>query len=298
MTLLVPALLDGPNTDANVLRQMIQLLASGAQGVSNDTDLKVTAGSGMVSNLAAGKGLVNGTQNLVSQGAMTVLNDATVSQTHAAADGTNPRNDLVGIKVEDAFYAGSNRQATPVIITGTPAASPADPATPANWLPSARVRVNAGASSLGTITDLRPKIGLPHRARATALTGTVLGASTFTKITLGTETYDPGANFDAATNYRFVAPISGYYDIKGRVGWTVAPTAGSLVISAIYVNGVEVNRAVAHTNGTGPIGLVVADDLYLAAGSYVELWGYSGTGTTTAGASADASFLAVSFRSL
>jgi hypothetical protein len=61
----------------------------------------------------------------------------------------------VGIAIQDAFYSGVNKQALLEILTGTPAASPADPATPANWMSLARVRVNAGASSLGTITDLR-----------------------------------------------------------------------------------------------------------------------------------------------
>lgn len=155
MALLVPSLINGVSTDASVLRQLTQILAGGASGVAGSSDLNVTTSAGMVSVIAAGKGLIAGTQNLVTQGEYGVVNDAPISQTHAAADATNPRNDLVGIKIEDAFYSGVNKQATAVIVTGTPALSPADPATPPNWLPLARVRVNAGASSLTTITDLR-----------------------------------------------------------------------------------------------------------------------------------------------
>lgn len=155
MALLVPSLIDGVSTDANAIRQLAQTLAGGASGVASSTDLNVTTSGGMVSVIAAGKALINGTQNVVTQGAYSVVNDANISQTHAAADPTNPRNDLVGIKIEDAFYSGTNKDAAAVIITGTPAPSPSDPATPANWLPLARVRVNAGASSLTTITDIR-----------------------------------------------------------------------------------------------------------------------------------------------
>lgn len=156
MTLLVPHLIDAVSTDADALRRALQTLSPGqVSSVLGTGDLKVTTSGGMVSVLAAGKGLAFNTQNAVSGGAYGLGNDAAVSQTHAASDPTNPRNDLVGVKVEDAFYSGTNKQATPVIVTGTPAPSPADPAVPANYLPCARVRVNAGASTLGTITDLR-----------------------------------------------------------------------------------------------------------------------------------------------
>lgn len=156
MTLLGVHVIDAVSTDADALRRALQTLSPGQiSAVLGTNDLKVTAGGGMVSSMAAGKGLVLGSQNTTSQGHYGVTNDAAVTQTHSASDPTNPRNDLVGVKVEDAFYAGSNKQATPVIVTGTPAASPVDPAAPSNWLPLARVRVNAGASSLGTITDLR-----------------------------------------------------------------------------------------------------------------------------------------------
>jgi hypothetical protein len=156
MALLVPHLIDAVSTDADALRRALQTLSPGQiSAVLGTTDLKVTTSGGMVSVIAAGKGLALNSQNVITGGTYGLANDASVSQTHSTSDPTNPRNDLVGIKIEDAFYSGTNKQATPVIVTGTPAPSPADPTPPANWLPCARVRVNAGASTLGTITDLR-----------------------------------------------------------------------------------------------------------------------------------------------
>lgn len=77
-----------------------------------------------------------------------VLNDATVTLTVAASNPTNPRIDLVYIQVQDSFYSGSADQAIAGVVTGTAAASPAVPATPANAIAIATVAVGAGVTSI------------------------------------------------------------------------------------------------------------------------------------------------------
>lgn len=77
-----------------------------------------------------------------------VLNDADVTLTIAASNPTNPRIDLVYIQVQDSFYSGANNQAIAGVVTGTPAASPSVPATPANSIAIATVAVAAGATSI------------------------------------------------------------------------------------------------------------------------------------------------------
>ena len=132
-----------------------------AHGVVNSGDFAVTqraAGANMSVDVAAGHAWVRGTESQ-HQGAYHVYNDATVNLSLAASDATNPRVDLVIIRVQDAFYSGETKTASVTVVTGTPAASPADPSLPANALVLARVRVAATTSSIGTanITDVRTR---------------------------------------------------------------------------------------------------------------------------------------------
>ena len=132
-----------------------------AHGVVNASDFAVTqrgAGANMSVDVAAGSAWVRGTQS-ADQGAYHAYNDGTVNLSIASADPTNPRIDLVVIRVQDAFYSGATNSASVTVVTGTAAASPSDPTLPANALVLARVRVLAGATSITTarITDVRTR---------------------------------------------------------------------------------------------------------------------------------------------
>lgn len=243
MALLTAAIIDAVSTDADALRRVYKLLAGRTQGIGAiEGDLKVTTSGGMVSVIAAGDALIQGTQNTVSQGSYAVTNDANISQTHSASDPTNPRNDLVGIKIEDAFYAGANKQATAVIITGTPAASPADPATPANYLPLARVRVNAGASTLGTITDLRPRIGLPFHAEVWQSSDQVISNNTVSIVNFDTVESDPNSNFTTGASAHYTCPLAGRYDVQAGVQWKTPGADVNPVYVSVFKNGSEAKR--------------------------------------------------------
>lgn len=110
-------------------------------------------------NVTAGAAVVQGTENAL-QGAYQVVNDATVNLTISAANPTNPRRDLIALRVRDAAYSGASNDATLVVVTGTPAASPVDPTLPTDgsYLVLARVAVAAAAASVtnANVTDLRP----------------------------------------------------------------------------------------------------------------------------------------------
>lgn len=136
----------------NKARSGVRPDGTGTNGVGG---LNITAGVGMQVLVAAGQAAIQGTESAV-QGAYLVSSDSQVALALAAADATNPRNDLVVAKVQDAAYSGATNSWSLAVVTGTPAATPADPATPANAIVLARVRVNAGATSPSTITDLRP----------------------------------------------------------------------------------------------------------------------------------------------
>lgn len=127
-------------------------------GVVRSGDLKVSASSpaAMTVSVAAGWGIIVGnyTSNM---GAYVAYNDAATTATITAADATNPRIDLVCVTVSDSAYTGSLNTVAFNVVAGTPAASPAVPATPTNSIALAQVAVAAGATTIvaGNITDVR-----------------------------------------------------------------------------------------------------------------------------------------------
>jgi hypothetical protein len=111
-------------------------------------DMFVLAASGTVFVPAA----------IAANAGWTCHNNGTVSLAITAASAANPRIDLVIARVHDAVDdSGSTNLWALEVVTGTPAASPAVPATPANAVALAQVAVarNATVVTAGNITDLR-----------------------------------------------------------------------------------------------------------------------------------------------
>jgi hypothetical protein len=109
------------------------------------------------------------------------------------------------------------------------------------------------------------------------------------KISLGSELYDIGSNFDATTNYRFTAPISGYYSVKGGVN-VIGVASGKRYGFQIKKNGSD--AALLMTNyaaGTSPLYALGSKDLYLESGDYIEMFFATDGGTARdVGGSSDA----------
>ncbi len=148
---------------ANVNRDFMNLLNAGAEGVLATSGLGTMAvsqrgaGANMSVDVAAGVCAVFGDENNV-QGLYGCVNDAVKNVVIAASDPTNPRRDLVVVRVRDAFFSGATNAWDLFIVQGTPAPSPVDPAMPNNAVCLARVAVAAAATSIvnANITDLRP----------------------------------------------------------------------------------------------------------------------------------------------
>jgi hypothetical protein len=94
-------------------------------------------------------------------------------------------------------------------------------------------------------------------------------ASAFTKINFDTKLYDTGVNFDATTNFRFTAPVTGYYHFN----WSATSAAASTRwVSALFKNvSVEVGRGVDFAMAANPAGSVGSKDVFLTAGDTVEV---------------------------
>ncbi|WP_054565970.1 hypothetical protein [Frankia sp. R43] len=166
VTTINPTWLDGVAFDAKELRQLdgagAMPLAGGSgpivvrSGVTPGAGdpLKVSAAGGLNLTVAAGFASVQGTQS-ADQGVYRLGLSAAAGVNTNAAHASLPRNDLVVAYVSDVGSASSYGRVE--VVQGTAASSPVDPSVPANALRLARVRVNAGTSSIvaGNITDLR-----------------------------------------------------------------------------------------------------------------------------------------------
>lgn len=103
--------------------------------------------------------------------------------------------------------------------------------------------------------------------------------STYTKVTLDTETFDPDSKFDVVNN-RYVGGVIGYYLVYGQIRYqSIADTV--LYEAHIYVNGSSVSSGIHHAGGAvGTYNTVnVSDLIYCSAVTdYIELWTYQVSG--------------------
>lgn len=128
-----------------------------ARGLGGGLAVTQNGTPNMTVNVASGYAMVSGTED-ANQGTYVVHNDGTVNLSLTAADGTNPRIDLVVFRVQDQQYSGGTNSSSLAIIAGTPAGSPSPPAAPANSIVLAQLSVPAGDTTIttGQITDMRP----------------------------------------------------------------------------------------------------------------------------------------------
>jgi hypothetical protein len=105
-------------------------------------------------------------------------------------------------------------------------------------------------------------------------------ASTWTKVTFKTETFDTNNNFDSTTNYRFTPTVAGYYQINLSIQFG-ATNYGGIIISAIYKNGSNYKENLINfsggSGGSTPINLIncsVSDIIYFnGTTDYIEGYG-------------------------
>jgi hypothetical protein len=144
----------GPGTASSLIpRGGVNLLFGGGFNVTQNGSPNMSV------NVASGLALVPGSEG-AKQAGYWVLNDATKNIAIATSNPTNPRIDVIALKVQDTFYSGVTDAWSIVAITGTAAASPSPPSLPNNALKIAQVAVAANATSIvtGNISDFRPTL--------------------------------------------------------------------------------------------------------------------------------------------
>lgn len=127
----------------------------------------------------------------------------------------------------------------------------------------------------------------PYKFSAYASANQSLPNATSTKVTLDTELYDTNSNYDPTTNYRYTAPVSGFYSFRGSCG--VSNINPGVVVAYLYKNGAAVKTGnLSYGTGGNDVGSVVVGDIQLVSGDYIELYAYQSSGgaknTQTAGA--------------
>lgn len=176
-----PMFLAAGSHPAEDTRRMLHALFGSRGGIVGAGDLAVTQNGtpNMSVNVADGRLVLPGSE-ATYQGIYFCENRGTTNVAIAAADSTNPRRDLIVARVRDAEYSGASDTFAIEVVTGTPAASPVDPAVPANSWVLARVQVAAGATTItnGVLTDLRT-VNTSQFGRAAALGGLVPCSSSF-----------------------------------------------------------------------------------------------------------------------
>lgn len=156
---------NGGSQNADEARLLIRGLLGGVAttGVLDAAHLKVSqraAGVNLSVDVAPGHMFIEGQRSTV-QGTYHVYNDAVINVPLSAADPTNPRIDVIYVRLRDSGYDGAfaGQDDSPVLVAqGTAAGSPAAP-TPSgtDFVVLARVAVAAADTTIvnGDITDMR-----------------------------------------------------------------------------------------------------------------------------------------------
>ena len=159
---------------------------------------------------------------------------------------------------------------------------------------------SGSASGTGSVTLTVPTTNNNQTATLPDATGTVMvsgnmpafsaylassqniTASTWTKITFNTKTFDTNNNFDSTTNYRFTPTVAGYYQIN--VIYAANSTATNPIYSAIaiYKNGAgALNYAYQGTSAAFACPSISTIIYFNGSTDYVEFYAYMSGGTGT-----------------
>ncbi|MFJ3283389.1 hypothetical protein [Streptomyces halstedii] len=264
----VPILTNGATHSAQQFRMMVRDLVSGAEGITQGTDLKVaqlgTPGTSV--QVSDGSGVVRGRVSAF-QGTYSVCNigAATVP---IAATGASGRSDMVILRIEDPEYEGNRNPETDQInffqvISGVSSSATTIP-DGRTGIPLARIDIPASTSTItnAMIKDIR-QIANPRRDRQ-QLTFSPAGTSTSINNTNGVYTYFstvPGWNIaipDWATTVCVRIDIAQIkYSVAAFTGLLRATFGASLTLQPVILddNQTAIRRQVA----------VVADTLTIPA---------------------------------
>ena len=232
-------------------------------GIIGSTSLAVTQNGtpNMSVNIAAGWAAIVGTST-TTQGTYVSYNDAVLNAAIATAPATNSRIDLVCLTVNDAYYSGSTNNIVVNVVTGTAAASPVAPATPANSIALAQVLVGTSVTSILTanITDVRvqtttnlPVVSLTGTQTLTnkTLTSPVINGGVVTSLLEGANTVASAAT--GTINFDVITSSVWYYTTSASANFTLNFRGNSgTTLNTLLANNQSVTCVFLNTNGATP----------------------------------------------
>lgn len=292
LTPLGPLIQDN-NENAEPVREMVASLVKVAglgegslSGVVAAGDFAVSqhAGTpGMNVDIAAGRAFIQGAQTNF-QGSYHVSNDAVVTKAIAASDPTNPRIDIVVATVRDKQYPFYTQDDWLIqVVTGTPSATPAAPATPTDSVLLAQVAVAATVASIlnANITDKRVRAGTT-RYHASVHSSIAQNESSGVNaiLALNVADYDPSGSYNISS-YTFTCPVAGIYLVNASYLDPMYVPAGTGDRSCFIVkNGVQgrelgrITNQQAATGGNDRVGGMTT--VLCAAGDQLQIWYVTG----------------------
>jgi len=164
--------------------------------------------------------------------------------------------------------------------------------------------VQGGATGTGTVTLLAPVTNTNQTLTLPDATGTVLTtatagvpvngptfsaylsanqnvtASTYTKVTIDTETFDVGACFNTSTN-RFTPNVAGYYLVTAAIAFNSSAVNPTNTQSLIYKNGSEVKSASGASSASRFTGVATGIVYLNGTTDYLEAYAFAAGGTGT-----------------
>jgi hypothetical protein len=137
---------------------------------------------------------------------------------------------------------------------------------------------DSNGTILTTATPGVPVNGPAFSAFKTNGATQAISAATFTKVTLGSESFDTASCFDTS-NSRFTPTVAGYYQVSGYINLNTARTT---CIVSIFKNGAR-NYPECSIGSLSANSTLVASGIVYMNGStdYLEMYAYSDSGTNT-----------------
>lgn len=229
-----------------------------------------------------------------TSGPYRVYYDAQDPATLTPADASNPRRDGIDLQVQDHDEDGQGqRRARIVYVTGTPAASPTDPALTDNSLRLATILVPAGGSPAPSIATPVPYAfgPAPIPVRTTAerpTTGLFSGTTVYRQDTKAFEVYDGSAwqGYATAGGLQYLTTV--YFDANGTFTKATYPNLRAVLVHCQggggAGGGAVATAATGASSGGGGQGGNYARKFVLAASlltSETVTRGAGGTGVTS-----------------
>lgn len=124
--------------------------------------------------------------------------------------------------------------------------------------------------------------GFPQKPKCSVYLGSAqdnVANATHTWVLLDTENYDIGSNF-AVDTHLFTAPVTGYYNIKGSVGYN-ATTDAKIFMSEIFINSTAISQMYHQSSVASSLMCMVSTNYLVTKGQTIGLKTYHNVGAAT-----------------